>query len=220
MAYDSSSSSYQSSDSASASGSAASALYNPYAQTTYNNLLAAAGDQYQRIYQSYLQGIQGYQAQQLNALGYNTLMGQIGQTLGQGGGWGVATPAAQQIAQAYAQARGSTTQALTNAGLGNTSAVTAAQNQNALMAAQSYGNLGALLADKFAGYQSNIGLQSLQAQNQSWQNIGDLAKAYMQVLGGWRLPEAPQGTYFNPVLNWSRSASESQGSGVSSSHSD
>lgn len=158
----------------------------------YNAQIQQAMSQYNTMLAGY-----GQLAPALNGLasmgqGYNTLLGQIGQTLGIGsGGWGVATPAAQQIAQAYAQARGNTTQALTNAGLGNTSAVTAAQNQNALMAAQSYGNLGAQLANQFAGYQSQLGQAGLQAQQQGLSQYAQLVGGYLQNLGQFKLPSIP-----------------------------
>lgn len=131
----------------------------------YNDLLKKNQANYQNVLDAYGKGaavlsggIPGLTG------GYDELSQSVAGTLGQGGGWGVAAPAAQAIADAYAQARGATTQQLTNAGLGNTTVVGNMQNQNASAASRAYADLGAQLADKYAGYQSNIGLTGLEAR--------------------------------------------------------
>lgn len=114
----------------------------------------------------------------VNAGVQNTLG--MGQVLGQNGNWGVAAPAAQAIGQAYAAQQGQTTQQMTNAGLGNTTAVGNAQTQNTLSAAQAYGGLGAQLAQTSAGYQAQEGNAALGAR---MQGLGMQAGLYGQALG-------------------------------------
>ncbi len=139
----------------------------------YNQLLGVNQQRYGNVMNAY-QGGEKNINQQMPGInqGYSQLGGDIqntlgmGQVLGQNGNWGVAAPAAQAIGQTYAAQQGNTTQQMTNAGLGNTTAVGNAQTQNALSAAQAYGGLGAQLAQTAAGYQAQIGQSQLGAQMQ------------------------------------------------------
>ncbi len=131
-------------------------------QQRYGNVLGA--------YQSQLQG----NARQLPGVyqGYNSVLGDVNNTLGMGqvlgkdGNWGVAAGAAQAIGQTFQQQTAQNTQNLANAGLGNTSVGANLQNQAALQAAQAYGGLGAQLAQTAAGYQAQLGQARLGAQMQ------------------------------------------------------
>jgi hypothetical protein len=94
--------------------------------------------------------------------GYANLKSDIGKTLGYGGTpWGVAAPAAQAIADLYAQNTGNTAQQMISAGLGNSTVLPSMQRGNVLDAAKAYGNLGAQLAQTYAGYQGQVGLAQL-----------------------------------------------------------
>lgn len=158
----------------------------------YNQLLGLNQQNYGNVLNAYTQGQQNL-SNQLPGItgGYGALGGQVantlgmGQVLGQNGNWGVATPAAQAIDRSYAQARGGTTQQMTNAGLGNTTVIGNMQNQNARAAADSYGALGAQLADKYAGYQSNIGLAGLAQQMQGLGLEAQMAMARGGSLAGY-----------------------------------
>lgn len=107
----------------------------------------------------------------------------MGQVLGQNGNWGIAAPAAQAIGQTYAANTGNTTQQMTNAGLGNTTAVGNAQTQNALSAAQAYGGLGAQLAQTAAGYQAQEGNAASAARLQGMGMQTGLTQAALGPLG-------------------------------------
>lgn len=133
----------------------------------YDQLLGLNQSNYQNVLDTYTSG-QNNMSGQLPGIygGYNTLNQSVANTLGQGGDWGVATPAAQAIADTYAQNVANTTQQMTNAGLGNTTVVGNMQTQNTDMAARAYADLGAQLANTYAGYQSNIGLAGQAAQMQ------------------------------------------------------
>lgn len=101
--------------------------------------------------------------------GYGALNQQIAGIYGMGGangGWGVAGPAAQAIAQNEATGYGNImSNAAMSGGLGN-SATQDALRQNQYYANQSYHNLGAQLAQLYGGAAQNIGLQRLGAQQQ------------------------------------------------------
>ena len=116
--------------------------------------------------------------------GYGKLQGNVAGILGQGGDWGVATPAAQAISEAFKRTQGQTQQDLINRGLGNTSVLSSAANQNTLMAGRAYGNLGAELANKYAGYASQIGMAGLGTQMQGAQAQAQLAAQQGSTLAG------------------------------------
>lgn len=145
----------------------------PEMMGVYKELLGINQQHYGNVMNAYQSG-QNTLARQLPGIyqGYGQLSGDVmntlgmGQVLGQNGNWGVAGPAAQAIKDQFEQMRGQTTQDLTSRGLGNTTAVSNAQNQNALFAAKAYGGLGAQLAQTAAGFQSQIGMGGLGAQMQ------------------------------------------------------
>ncbi len=146
---------------------------NPITDSAYSQLLGLNQQNYGNVLGAYSQG-QQQAGGQLPGIygGYGQLGGDVqstlgmGQVLGQNGNWGVAAPAAQAIGQAYDQQRANTTQQMTSAGLGNTTAVANAQNQNALGYGQAIGGLGAQLAQTAAGYQAQIGQAGLGARMQ------------------------------------------------------
>lgn len=149
-------------------------------QQNYGNILSAYTQGGNQLNQN-LSGIQGGYSN-LGAGIQNTLG--MGQVLGKNGNWGVATPAAQAIGQTFAQQQGRTDQQMINAGLGNTTVRGNLQNQNALMAGQAYGGLGAQLAQTAAGYQSQVGLAGLGAQMQGAGLQSQFAQQYGSTLGG------------------------------------
>lgn len=112
---------------------------------------------------SYSQSVSQAQDSYANVMaGYGALKGQIASTLGYGGTpWGVAAPAAQAIADVYAQQQGRTAQGLINSGLGNSTILGSMQQGNALSAGKAYASLGAQLAQTYAGYQGQVGLAQL-----------------------------------------------------------
>lgn len=186
----------QSSGSSSGSGSSSSSSSTqmiPGMVGIYNQLLGLNQGNYGNILAAYGQG-QQQAANQLPGIygGYNTLGADVqntlgmGQVLGQNGNWGVADPAAKAIARTYADQVGKTTQQMSNAGLGNTTIGGNLQNQNARAASDSYGALGAQLADKAAGYQSQIGQAGLNARMQGLGMQTGLSQSQGQTLGGYK----------------------------------
>lgn len=136
----------------------------------YNNVLLAYGQGQQQL------------AGSLNSIyaGYGGVENKVMHTLGvDGGGWGVAAPAAAQIQQNAAQSFGQQQQRLMNSGLGNTTVLAGLQGQNTLFANQAMAGLGAQLAQTAAGYQSQIGMAGLGAQMQGAGMQSNFAQAYM-----------------------------------------
>lgn len=165
-------------------------------QQMYQQLMGYNLSNYNQILNSY-----GSQMESLGNI-YQTVLGGVRDTLGQGGGWGVATPAAQQIAQTYASRRGQTDQQMISSGLNNTTVRQSMQNQNALGEAQAYGGLGAQLANMYAGYQSQLGGQYMGQQ-------AGLTGQLLGQLGGYQFAPPPPQTLTTNVLGWSEG--ESQG---------
>lgn len=165
----------------------------PSLMAGYNQLLGLNQQNYGNTLNAYSQG-QSQLAGGLpsNYASYGQTLGGVGNTLGMGqvlgqnGNWGVAAPAAQAIGQTYAGNVANTTQQMTNAGLGNTTAVGNAQTQNALSAAQAYGGLGAQLAQTYAGYQAQEGNAASAAQMQGLGLQSGLSGAEGGTLGSYR----------------------------------
>jgi len=119
-----------------------------YAQS-YNNALSANSQNYANILS-----------------GYQTVMNNVGNSLGQGGTpWGVAAPAAQAIGDVYAKQSGGAMQNSINRGIGNTTAASAAQRGASLDAEKAYAGLGSQLASTYAGYEANLGQAQLNFMN-------------------------------------------------------
>ena len=124
---------------------------------------AGLGLDYGNAYNSYLQTAQ----QQYNNIsqGYQTVMNNVGNTLGQGGTWGVAQPAAQAIADQYAQQSGGAIQNSIDRGIGGSTAAVAQQRGASLDASKAYSALGSSLASTYAGYEANLGQAQLGFMN-------------------------------------------------------
>lgn len=152
----------------------------------YQQLLDANKTNYGNVLSAY-QGQQASNNQQLPGIyqGYGDLNKGVANTLGMGqeGGWGVASPAAQAIQRQQTATSGDITQQMTSAGLGNTTAAAQAQQQAAYNTNLAYGNLGAQLADKYAGYQSQIGQAGLGAQMQGLGMQTGLTQSALPTLG-------------------------------------
>jgi hypothetical protein len=108
-------------------------------------------------------------ALQQNQAGYGQLQQNLGNIYGMGaalghnGNWGVAQPAAQQIAQNQATGQGQILNNAVNTGNLNSSMTGQAERQNQYFANQSYSNLGANLAQLYGGAYQQTGLAGLQA---------------------------------------------------------
>jgi hypothetical protein len=141
---------------------------NPGAMGLYNQQLGLNLQNYNTILNSYNQA-QGNAANELQGIysGYGALSKSVLGALGvNGGGWGVAAPAAQQIQKQFVQSQGQNKQQLINAGLGNSTVLSNAMTAGNEQASLAYGSLGAQLAQTAAGYESQIGLAGLSAQQQ------------------------------------------------------
>lgn len=156
----------------------------------YNQLLGINQGHYGNVMNAYQGQLQNNQSQLPGIYGgYGQLGGDVmntlgmGQVLGQNGNWGVAGPAAQAIGNTYQQQVGTNAQNMTNAGLGNTTVGANANNQAAQAAALSYGQLGSQLADKAAGYQSQIGQAGLAARMQGLGMQTGLTSSALNPLG-------------------------------------
>lgn len=97
--------------------------------------------------------------------GYGTVMQNVASSLGQGGDWGVATPAANQIMEQGRRAAGGAIQNSINSGVGKSTAAVAAQRGVTSDTQQALGSLGASLANTYAGYQANLGSGELAFMN-------------------------------------------------------
>jgi hypothetical protein len=184
----------------------------------YNSALSANMANYQNV----LQGYQQTMGQQAGAQGaiqsgygqlYNSVLGGLG--MGQGGAvgaggavsggagvgtpgtgnWGIAAPAAQAIADQYAQQSGSATQGLVNSGLGNSTVLANVQRGVGLDAAKAYGSLGANLAQTGVGYMANLGQAGLNYQNQASQQNTALASQQLGFMGGTNIPYPSASAY-------------------------
>lgn len=135
---------------------------NPYA-----GIMAGPAGLAQQYSQSYNSALAANSQNYQNILGgYQTVMNNVGNTLGQGGTpWGVAAPAAQAIGDVYAQQSGGAMQNSINRGVGNTTAATAAQRGASLDASKAYAGLGSQLASTYAGYEANLGQAQLNFMN-------------------------------------------------------
>ncbi len=205
----------QSSSSSSRSGSTSQTRIVPGMMAVYNQLLGLNQQNYQNLQSGYGDAQQRL-ASQLNTVyqGYGDIETRVMKMLGvEGGGWGVATPAANAIRQQATQAQGSNMQNMINAGLGNTTVLANLTNQNSLQTNQAYGELGSKLADYAAGYAERIGLARQQAMLSGAGMQSQLASGYLSNLAGYQF----QNTAGNLLGTFSRSWSESQSqaSGVS-----
>jgi hypothetical protein len=196
-------------------------VINPGAAGFYNQLLGLNRQNYQSVLDSYSSGIRNAQGQLpgiYNAYGglEKQVMGTLGLT---GGGWGVATPAAQAIQRTFEQQNANSQQQLVNAGLGNTTILSGVQGQNARQAAEAYGGLGAQLAQTAAGYQSQFGLAQQQARMQGLGMQTGLASQLGSTLGGYRFANTFGNLYGQQSTssNQSRQASSNVGSSYSPS---
>lgn len=173
-------------------------------QNIYGNVLSAFQNSGKQLQQQLPQVYQGY----------NQLNQNVQNTLGMGGhGWGVAQPGADEIARTYADRLGQTQSQMTSAGLGNTTIAQGAQNQNARLAAQSYGSLGAQLADKYAGYQSQIGLARQGAMMQGAGLQNSLNQTGIGAIAGTKFSN----TMGNLTGQYSNSSSQSNQSSMGNS---
>ncbi len=150
-------------------------------QTSVNQGIADYGD----VLAGYQQAIGAQQGAQAGIQsGYSNLQGQVANTLGYGGTpWGVAAPAAQSIADVYAQRQGQATQQLINSGLGNSTVLQSSLRGNMLDTQKAYAGLGANLAQTYAGYQSNLGLAGLNQQAQAAQQQNQTRLAQLGYMG-------------------------------------
>jgi hypothetical protein len=152
---------------------------NPYA-----GILAGPAGLAQQYGQSYNNALAANQQNYQNIIGgYNTVMQNVGNTLGQGGGWGVAAPAAQAIADVYANQSGGSFQNSISRGLGNTTAASAGQRAAGLDAQKAYAGLGSQLAQTYAGYEANLGQSELGFMNSvniPYPNGQDYSTLYQQ----------------------------------------
>lgn len=207
MASTQSSSSYQ------RSGSTTKTAIVPGMMSVYNQLLGLNQQNYENILTGYQQG-QQMLANSLNQVyqGYNEVEAKTMRLLGvDGGGWGVATPAANAIRQGSTKTQGETQQAMINAGLGNTTVLTSMRNQNQLQTNQAYGELGSKLADYAAGYASQIGLARQQAMLQGASLQSGLTQSYLGNLSGFKFQNTAGDLTGTFSRSWSEGGSQSQG---------
>lgn len=141
--------------------------FNPSgAGNPYSGIMAGPAGLAMQYGLSYNNALSANQQNYNNILGgYQTVLDNVGKTLGQDGGWGVAAPAAQEIADLYAKQSGGAMQNSISRGIGNTTAAAAMQRGAAYDADKAYAVLGAQLADKYAQYQAGIGQNQLNFMN-------------------------------------------------------
>lgn len=161
-------------------------------EKNYQNILGMLGQGLGNI----AGGIPGVQQ------GYQSLLGNIENTLGLGaalGGsnWGVAGPAAQAIADTQKQQVAQAQQQAINQGLGGTSLPSQLQAQANAQAQRAYAGLGANLAQTVAGYQGSIGGAAVGAGMQGLGMANSLLGGAMGNLAGYRFGGLPQTGQFS-----------------------
>lgn len=189
----------------------------PGMMNVYNDLLNRNQGVYNQILSGYSEGQNrlGNVLPQIDQ-GYSALSQGVMNTLGLGGGgWGVAAPAVRAIQERFLQQQGTNRQNLINAGLGNTTVAASLANQNTNMAANAYANLGAQLADKAAGYQSQLGLAQQAARMQGLSARTGLTQNLLGVLGGYRFANTAGSLYgpYSTSTNYSSGSSSGGGGG-------
>lgn len=98
--------------------------------------------------------------------GYQTVMNNVANSLGQGGtGWGVAQGAADDINSAARNAAGGAISRSISSGTGKSTAAAALQRGVLSTQSRQLRDLGLNLADRYAGYQSQIGQNQLGFMN-------------------------------------------------------
>ena len=205
--------SMQSSSSQSRSGSQTQTRIVPGMMAVYNQLLGLNQQNYENIISGYgsAQQMLAGQLSQVYA-GYGGIEDRVMRMLGvDGGGWGVATPAANAIRQQATAAQGSNMQNMINAGLGNTTLLANVTNQNSLQTNQAYGELGSKLADYAAGYAERIGLARQQAMLQGTGMQANLAAGYLSNLAGYQFQNTAGNLTGQFSRSWSEATSQSQG---------
>lgn len=193
----------------------------PGMMDVYNDLLGKNVADYNNVLQGYTQaqtnlgqGLQGVMGD------YNALEGQVMNTLGlSGGGWGVATPAAQAIQRTFEQTQGQNQQNLINAGLGNSTVLANLNTGAARQASEAFGGLGAQLAQTYAGYQGQFGLAQLGARQQGLGLQTGLSANLGNALAGYHFANTFGNLYGQNSVsqNQSQNASSNFGSSYSPS---
>lgn len=144
--------------------------------------------------------------------GYNQLSDSAMHMMGvDGGGWGIATPAANRIRQDSTQTQGQTQQRMINAGLGNSTVLASMANQNRLQTNQAYGELGANLANHATGIMTQIGLARMQANTQILGMQANASNNYISTLGGYRFGNTVGDLTGQFSQGYSNANSQSQG---------
>lgn len=191
-------------------------------QDVYNQLLSLNAQHYgnaQSVYNSAQQNLASNLPSIYN--GYNQVQSDVENTLGLGGAlggsnWGVAQPAETAIQNAALQQQGQNTQNMTNAGLGNTTAVANAADQINYQQQQATAGLGANLAQTAAGYQSQIGMAGLGAQMQGLGQQTGIATSNLPIANTQTaLPSSSLTGQFSTGQGTSVSTGASQGTSAS-----
>jgi hypothetical protein len=203
----------QTSSSTSRSGSSSRTAMVPGMMAYSERMLGLNMQNYENILSGHAQG-QQMLAGTLNRIyeGYGDIESRVMNMLGvNGGGWGVATPAANAIRQGATRTQGQTQQQMINAGLGNTSVMGNLTNQNQLQTNQAYGELGSKLADYAAGYTSQIGLARQQSAMQGAGLQAQMENNYVSTLGGYQFRNTVGDLTGQFSNSWSQGSSQSQG---------
>lgn len=157
----------------------------------YNQSLDLNKQNYQNILNAYNTGQQRAAATLPDIYsGYNALQSKVADLLGYGGqAFGVLNPEMTRINQQAAQRQGDIQQSLINRGLGNTTVLGNMANQSEYFRQLSLSDLGAKLANMYAGATQSIGQAGLGAQMQGLGMQTNLSEAMGRTLGGYRFSE-------------------------------
>lgn len=157
----------------------------------YNQSLDLNKQNYQNILNAYNTGQQRAAATLPDIYsGYNALQSKVADLLGYGGkAFGVLNPEMTQINQQAAQRQGKIQGQLISSGLSNSSILGNMANQSEYFRQLSLSDLGAKLANMYAGATQSIGQAGLGAQMQGLGMQNDLSKAMGQTLGAYRFYE-------------------------------
>lgn len=201
--------------------STSSPVMNPGAGGYYQDLLTRNQNVYKDVLSAYGGGLRNAQAQLPGIYqGYGQLNNNVRDTLGlSGGGWGVATPAAQAIQRTFEQTQGQNQQNLINAGLGNSTVLANLNTGAARQASEAFGGLGAQLAQTYAGYQGQFGLAQLGARQQGLGLQTGLSANLGNALAGYHFANTFGNLYGQNSVsqNQSQNASSNFGSSYSPS---
>src|SRR5262245_26189550 len=155
------------------SGSESGMRYSPERAAQWNWGVNALANQYADMTNLWQTGMQQSVSNWNQTFAYgNETEAKLMRMMGvEGGGWGIATPAANKIGETMRAAQGKTQGQMISSGLGNSTILASMTNQNALMGSRAYSELGANLANYATGHLKDVRMQGANLRAQGAQAL-------------------------------------------------